>query len=214
MPPSRAEPFWEAAYRADAHPFGPPSLEILELLDRLPRGARVLDLGCGDGRNAIPLARAGHRVTAVDRSRFALAALRREAARAGWSPDDEEPLGMEIVEADVSALCPLDDYDLVIAHGVLHLFPPMDRDALIERMKRHTRPGGWNVIAAFTDRIAPPPDMAPHCLGLLQERELLQHYGDWEVETFQAYTLEDHHPGGITHIHPLNKIVARRAARP
>lgn len=210
--PAPTEPFWDAAYRADAQPFGPPSPEILELLDRLPRAARVLDLGCGDGRNAIPLARAGHRVTAVDRSRSALAALRRAAAREGGRPrdDGEEPLGVELVEADLSALCPLEDYDLVIAHGVLHLLAPLDRDALIQRMKRHTRPGGWNVIAVFTDRIPPPPDLAPLCLGPFRERELLLHYGDWDVESFEASTLEDRHPGGVAHTHPLNKLVARR----
>ena len=208
MPPA-TEPFWESGYRADARPFGPPSLEILELLDRLPRRARVLDLGCGDGRNAIPLARAGHRVTAVDRSRWALMALRRAATREG-SVADEEPLGMEIVEADLSAFCPLEDYDLVVAHGVLHLMPPVERDALLERVKRHTRPAGWNVIAAFTDRIPPPPDLAPHCRGLFEEGELTLRYGDWEITSFQDYTLEDRHPGGISHTHAVNKLIARR----
>lgn len=207
-----AEPFWDAAYRADTRPFGPPSLEILELLDRLPRGARVLDLGCGDGRNAIPLARAGHRVTAVDRSRAALAALRRAALREGSSSDEESPLGIEIVEADLAVMCPLEHYDLVIAHGVLHLLAPHDRDALIERVRRHTRPGGWNVIAVFTRRIPPPLDLAPLCLGLMDEGELALRYGDWTVESFQAYTLEDRHPGGVAHTHPINKLVARKPA--
>lgn len=211
MPPV-TEPFWESQYRADSRPFGPPSLEILELLDRLPRRGRVLDLGCGDGRNAIPLARAGHRVTAVDRSRSALAALRRAAAREGSVADEDEPLGIEIVEADLAAMCPLEDYDLIVAHGVLHLMEPLDRDALIERMKRHTRPGGWNVIALFTDRIPPPSDIAPLCRGLLEEGELALRYGDWEIESFRSYTLEDRHPGGIHHTHPINKLIARRAA--
>ena len=209
MPPVTG-PFWEAEYRAGSRPFGPPSIEILELLDRLPRGGRVLDLGCGDGRNAIPLARAGHRVTAVDRSRWALEALRRAAMREGSVAEDDQPLGIEMVEAELSVLCPLDDYDLVVAHGVLHLLEPAERDGVIERMKRHTRPGGWNVIAAFTDRIPPPPDLAPHCRGLLQEGELTLHYGDWEIESFRSYTLEDRHPGGIGHTHALNKLIARR----
>lgn len=208
--PATAEPFWDADYRADARPFGPPSLEVLELLDRLPRGARVLDLGCGDGRNAIPLARAGHRVTAIDRSRPALAALRRAAAREGCAVEDDAPFGIEIVEADLAALCPLDHYDLVVAHGVLHLLTAADRDAALARMKRHTRPAGWNVVAVFTDRLPPPPDLAPHCRGLMAERELLLHYGDWDVELFEAYTLQDRHPGEVVHEHAVNRLVARR----
>ena len=42
------------------------------------RGRRVLDLGCGTGRHAIPLAAAGAVVTAVDFSEQMLAAARRK----------------------------------------------------------------------------------------------------------------------------------------
>lgn len=66
------------------------------------------------------------------------------------------------------------------------------------------------MIAAFTNRIPPPPDIAALCLGLLEEEELLLRYGDWEIESFRSYTLEDRHPGGITHTHAINKLVARR----
>jgi SAM-dependent methyltransferase len=47
-------------------------------------GALILDAGCGNGRHAVPLARAGYRVVALDRSRMLLAAARREAGGAPW----------------------------------------------------------------------------------------------------------------------------------
>jgi SAM-dependent methyltransferase len=47
-------------------------------------GALILDAGCGNGRHAIPLARAGYRVVAFDRSAQLLAAARRSAGRARW----------------------------------------------------------------------------------------------------------------------------------
>jgi tellurite methyltransferase len=52
-------PFWESAFKdlGAPSPFGPPSGEFLELLNVLPKNARVLDLACGDGRNALFLAR-------------------------------------------------------------------------------------------------------------------------------------------------------------
>lgn len=50
-------PFWDAAYRdPEAETFGPASKEIVELAAALPSGARALDIGCGDGRNALYLA--------------------------------------------------------------------------------------------------------------------------------------------------------------
>ncbi len=48
-----------------------------------PHGREVLDLGCGPGRCAIPLAQKGFRVTGVDRTAFLLekARMRAEAAQ-------------------------------------------------------------------------------------------------------------------------------------
>ena len=208
------EPFWEAAFRADRKPFGPPSTEILELLERLPRRARVLDLGCGDGRNALPLARAGHAVTAVDRSRAALESLRRAAIRESPGTDSDRPLGIQLVHADVARVTPSGEYELIIAHGVLHLLLPEDRDGLIRRIRRHTRAGGWNVLAVFTRSIPPPDDMAHLCRGLLDDGELSRGYADWHIELDRRYVLQDEHPGGVRHRHAINKIVARCPAVP
>jgi len=47
-------------------------------------GALILDAGCGEGRHALPLARAGYRVVAFDRSAPLLEAARRSAGRARW----------------------------------------------------------------------------------------------------------------------------------
>ena len=47
-------------------------------------GALILDAGCGNGRHALPLARAGYRVVALDMSAVLLAAARRAARDASW----------------------------------------------------------------------------------------------------------------------------------
>lgn len=53
----------------------PPSAWILRFAHLVPAGGTVLDLACGRGRHARHFAAKGHRVTAVDRDREALAAL-------------------------------------------------------------------------------------------------------------------------------------------
>jgi ubiquinone/menaquinone biosynthesis C-methylase UbiE len=64
-------------------------------LSACPAGGDLLDVPCGYGRHAIPLARAGYRVTGVDRSPTLLAEARRRAG------DDKPP---ELVEADYREL--------------------------------------------------------------------------------------------------------------
>lgn len=55
---------------------------VMTLLELRP-GARILDLCCGQGRHAVPLARAGFRVTGLDRSDYLLAQAQQAAAKAG-----------------------------------------------------------------------------------------------------------------------------------
>ena len=99
----------------------------------LPAGA-ALDLGAGEGRNAIWLARRGWRVTAVDFSRVALARAESLAFRvqeSGWALD------IEWVVADVRNYQPIpEQYDLVLL-AYLHL-PGEQRRQVIQR-----RWAGW-----------------------------------------------------------------------
>jgi SAM-dependent methyltransferase len=55
---------------------------VMTMLE-LRRGARILDLCCGQGRHAVPLAGAGYRMTGLDRSSYLLAQAQRAAGEAG-----------------------------------------------------------------------------------------------------------------------------------
>ena len=198
-----------AATAALLEPLGPPAEEVLGLLHRLPRSARVLDLGCGDGRDALPLARAGHRVTAVDRSRHTLESIRRLATREGVAVREESAAGLELVHADVRHMSPLDHYDLIIVRGLLHLLDPVDRDWVLERIRRHTRPGGWHVVSVITVAAGPAVAARPRP-GALKPGELFLRYGDWDVEIERSCAHEDRGPDGALHAFPGEMVVARR----
>ncbi|MGQ9731901.1 MAG: SAM-dependent methyltransferase, partial [Candidatus Zipacnadales bacterium] len=65
---------------------------ILRLLD-LPSGASILDLGCGQGRHVVELARRGYQVTGLDLSRVLLQKAQELAQKMG--------VGVELVEEDM-----------------------------------------------------------------------------------------------------------------
>ena len=78
----------------------------------------VVDLGGGTGGFAVPLARLGHRVTVVDPSPDALAALERRAADNGVSER------VRAVQGDLGSVFEAvakDSADAVLCHGVLEV---------------------------------------------------------------------------------------------
>ena len=81
-------------------------------------GLRVLDVGGGDGRDAIALAEAGHHVTVLDPAPTWLAEARHRAARLGVSDR------LSTIEGSIDDLQAAGtDYDLVLCHFVLHYRP-------------------------------------------------------------------------------------------
>ncbi len=125
-------------------------------LDRAGRALDIVDVGGGTGGFAVPLARAGHRVTVVDASPDALAALTRRAAEAhpaterGGGPPaaNGDSLGagggsLTAIQGDVDALAevaPAGSADLVLCHSLLEVVD--DPAAAAKALAAALRPGG------------------------------------------------------------------------
>lgn len=109
-------------------------------------GPRVLELGVGTGRIAVPLAEGGATVTGVDLAQGMLAIARRRAGS----------LGITFVESDIRSVRLPDRFDLVIAPlGTLqHMETPDDAVAALETMASHLAEDGVAVI----DVESPVPD--------------------------------------------------------
>jgi tellurite methyltransferase len=195
-------PLWETTYAdLDAKSFGNASQEILDLIPLLPLGAKILDLGCGDGRNAIPLAQAGFTVTAIDISEAGIRKLNTMSAR--------EELTIHCSVANMTRFEYPEEYDLIISHGCLHFVERRQWEEMIGQFKIHTAPLGFNVITVFTDAIPVSPDLAPLCVGLFREEELFERYSGWETILKKNYIFQDEHAEGIRHTHAVNKLVVR-----
>lgn len=109
----------------------PNSFVAEQLADLAP--GRALDLACGEGRNALWLARQGWRVTAVDFADVALDKGRRRAANDG--------LELDWVAADLAEYVPeAGGFDLVLI-AYLHLLPH-DFETVLRRAAGALAPGG------------------------------------------------------------------------
>jgi cyclopropane fatty-acyl-phospholipid synthase-like methyltransferase len=105
---------------------------LRELLERLPDGSRVLELGCGRGVPATREIAKRHEIVGVDISSSQIALARHHVPEATF------------VHADVMELeLPPASYDAVVSFYMFGHIPPGELGGLVERIAGWLSPGGW-----------------------------------------------------------------------
>jgi tellurite methyltransferase len=153
------------------------------ILSELTPNTSVLDIGCGTGRNAIPFAARGHCVLGVDNSAVALEFFKSEIAEKGFD--------VRLLKTNMEDFLFTEFYDVILAHGLLHLIAERDRQTLICKMKRHTAPLGFNVVVTMTSKSDTPIGDIPKYHALFPG-ELFTKYSDWSIIYADSYYLEPH----------------------
>ncbi|MFX4293027.1 SAM-dependent methyltransferase [Streptomyces bohaiensis] len=205
MSTTDAAAFWNGLYAGRPAPGDPqPNATLPEAVAGLPPGA-ALDLGCGQGGDALWLARRGWRVTAVDVSPVAVDRLAGLAAAHGVAGR------IEAERHDLRETFPGGVFDLVCAH-YLHTPFPLDRAAVLRAAAHALRPGGrllvvdhgsaapwsWDQDARFPS----PQEVAA---------DLALDVGRWAVERAAAERRTATGPGGLTAEVTDHVLVVRRA---
>ncbi len=108
----------------------------------LPRGARVLDAGCGPGRVGGALAGAGHEVVGVDVDPVLIAAAEQDHPGPTWLVGD-------LAELDLPARGVAGGFDVAVCAGnVVAFLAPGTRVEVLRRLGAHLR-GGGRVVCGF-----------------------------------------------------------------
>jgi SAM-dependent methyltransferase len=169
--------FWDARYsQSDQVWSGNPNTVLVREITGLEPG-RALDLGCGEGADAIWLAQQGWRVTATDISQVALDRAARHAAEAGVADR------VDWQRHDLGVSFPEGVFDLVSAH-FLHSLGDMPREKILRTAASAVAPGGVLLIVGHSghpswehdhhpDVVLPKPQEVLEALELAEEQ--------WEV---------------------------------
>lgn len=130
---------YEQVYQ-QRHALGKPTQIFVDFFDSYPKQkADVLDLGCGQGRDALFIARRGHRVVGVDIAPTGIAQLMEDAQAEG--------LQIEGVVADLRTYEPQGDYDVVLLDRTLHMLAADARLEVLKQVSRVARDDGFVLIA-------------------------------------------------------------------
>ena len=144
---NRNSDWWNEFYedRAKPCPFfvDSPDENLARWIDeKFIRPGRAVDLGCGNGRNAIFLARRGFVVEGVDYSQKAIDWAGERAREAG--------VAVRLRCQSVFALeYEAGSCDLVYDSGCFHHIPPHRRRTYVELVTEALRPGGWFGLTCF-----------------------------------------------------------------
>ncbi len=160
--------FWDQQYAADEFRYGQqPNAFLAEHEARLPRAARVLLPGDGEGRNSVWLASRGHQVLAMDGSAVGLAKAQAMARARGVA------IGVE--QGDLADWAPAPStFDAVVLVFV-HLPPAIRRDAH-RRLAQGLKPGGLLLLEAFH------PRQLGRSSGGPRQADMLYALGDLQVD--------------------------------
>ena len=163
---------------------------------------KLVDLGCGEGRNAVYFAKHGFVVFGLDVSLPGLEKTRRYAEEVG--------VHVETIHADITNYELEDIYDVIFSTGTLQYLPPEVRGQSFQQYKDATSPEGINALSVFVTKpfIARAPD-AEETAFPYKSGELMGYYWDWEI-LYCTEEIFDCMSSGIPHKHAVNRIIARR----
>lgn len=120
--------------------FGDPYPELIEFFAKYPEKGKVLDLGCGQGRDAIALARLGYAVTGIDHSKVGIDQMNRIGKA--------QSLHLLGRLGDIYAFDLFDQFDIILLDSMFH-FTKKDRDkevGLIQKIVSEIKPGSLVVV--------------------------------------------------------------------
>lgn len=183
-----------------------PSLLCYEIMKLMPpdKPLKLLDIGCGEGRNAIFFARNGYDVTAFDLS---LKGVKKTKCFA-----DEVGVPIKAFQANLNEFRLEEKFDIIFGSAVLHYLPDELRREVFNNYKAFTTDNGLHAYSVFVKKPFIP--RAPDFEETAQEwisGEIFSHYHDWLIQ-FCHEEIFDCNSAGIPHKHAINRIIARKTS--
>ncbi len=206
--PAGALTVYEERYKNSGHYWGlAPNDMCYDVMRLRPptKPYRVLDIGCGEGKDAVFFAKNGYIVTAFDAAQSGIDKARELADKSG--------VVIELFRADIRDWRPDRDYDIIYSSGVFCYIPEDMRKDFIGSLKEHTAVGGLDAVNVFVEKpfIEEPPDREKSesfNKGWLSG-ELFMYYHDWLFHKNDEIIF-DCCSSGLPHKHCMDILIAEK----
>lgn len=196
---------YEERYKVDGYYWGvEPSNMCYEVMKLCPpkNRLRLLDVACGEGKNAVFFARNGYHVTAFDAALSGLEKARRLA----------DQIGVEInfFRADMLDFRLDNEFDIIFCSGALHYIPQHLRKEILQNYQEHTSVGGLHAMNVFVRKpfLKSSSDEKANRYKWISG-ELFTYYSDWLIMSCYE-NIFDCMSGGVPHKHCMDTLYAKK----
>ena len=196
---------YEALYAGDEYYWGTEPGRFCDELIALrpfPRAKAVLDIGCGEGKDAAYMASKGYAVSAFDIAGSGIRKALRLARERG--------VGIDAWVEDINDFRPRGQYDIVYSSGTIQYLRDDKKAEFFEKVRAATRVNGVAYFNVFVEKsfLALPPDW-DEGEALWKPGELFCRLSDWKFLRIDETIFEDD-SGGTPHLHCMDTILCER----
>lgn len=199
---------YDSRYSSDEYYWGlVPNRICYDIMKIIPpiKPYRVLDMGCGEGKDAVFLAKCGYSVTAFDISEIGIDKAKKLA--------EHNKVDITVFKADILDYRPDSEFDILFSSGVFHFIPQAKRKELCASLKAHTAQGGINALNVFVEKpfITRAPDSSRNedLRHPWRSGELFEYYHDWLFHVCRE-EIFDCSSGGTPHKHCMDTLIAQK----
>ena len=197
---------YEGFYAGETYYWG---LEPASFLDELiamtasrHRPLRVLDIGCGEGKDAVYMARHGFEVTAFDITESGIRKTKRLAEARGVS--------VNAFTADINDFELDGTFDIVYSTGTVQYLRESEKAAFFRKIGRLTASGGLAYFNVFVEKpfLPLPPDWDRE-EKMWRTGELFTYFADWKLHRIEEVIFDDD-SNGVPHRHCMDTLLAEK----
>lgn len=176
--------------------------ELIDLVSNRNGKIKVLDIGCGEGKDAVYMAEKGFDVTAFDLTESGIKKTKALAAKRNVT--------LNAFVADINTFILDDEFDIIYSTGTIQYLQEKNINDFFRKIKKMTAVNGFNYFNVFVDKpfLALPPDWDNE-ERMWKTADLFIQYNDWKIHMIDETIFADT-SSGIKHFHCMDKLLAEK----
>ena len=196
---------YEKWYEGDGYYWGTEPAGFLdELIALCPPsvGKKVLDIGCGEGKDAVYMATKGYDVTAFD--------LTENGIRKALRLAKENGVKINAYVDDINVFETSEKYDIIYSSGTIQYLFEENKKGFFDKLEKITNKNGFVFFNVFVEKpfLELPPDWDKE-EKMWKPGELFSYLPNWKFHRIDEVIFEDD-SNGVLHYHCMDTIICEK----